>query len=108
MHLAIRLDDVPQRLFANSANAARASAGTEISSSYETEIVADTAKRTVEVPDDPAAALARESDLQTSIRRRGVLAPQGVRAVDHRGPQGRHPHHPDAKAVEMIRAGQTR
>lgn len=90
------------------AKAARTTAGVEIGSSYEIEVVADTGERTVEVPDDLAAALAADPDAKTTFdamayshRKEYVRWITEAKKADTRANR-------IAKAIEMIRAGQTR
>jgi len=90
------------------AKAARAQAGVEIGGSYDVEITPETGERTVEVPDDLAAALAADNAAQAAFT---GLAPshrkEFVRWVTE---AKRAATRADriAKTVEMVREGRTR
>jgi Bacteriocin-protection, YdeI or OmpD-Associated/Domain of unknown function (DUF1905) len=88
--------------------AARAEAGVELGSSYDIEIAADAAERTIEVPADLDAALAAEpavgatfASMAYSHRKEFVRWITEAKKAETRDAR-------IAKAVEMIRAGQTR
>ncbi|MEZ5250004.1 MAG: DUF1905 domain-containing protein [Ilumatobacteraceae bacterium] len=70
------------------AKAARTTAGVEIGSSYEIEVVADTGERTVEVPDDLAAALAADPDAKTTF---GAMAYSHRKSTCAGSPRPRRP-----------------
>lgn len=88
--------------------AARAEAGVELGSSYAIEIAADAAERTIEVPADLAAALAAAPTVEATFasmayshRKEFVRWITEAKKAETRTAR-------IAKAVEMIRAGQTR
>ena len=69
--LTLRLARMGGESLIGLAKAARAQAGVEIGAEYDVEIAADAGERTVEVPEDLAAALAAEPALATAF---GALA----------------------------------
>ena len=88
--------------------AARAEAGVELGSSYDIEITADAAERTIEVPDDLNAALAAEPAVEATFtsmayshRKEYVRWITEAKKAETRAARV-------AKAVELIRAGRTR
>ncbi len=106
--LAARLARMGGENLIGLARAARDQAGVQIGSSYEVEIALDGGERTIEVPDDLAAALAADptanatfTTLAYSHRKEFVRwiteAKQSATRADR-----------VAKAVDMIRAGRTR
>jgi Bacteriocin-protection, YdeI or OmpD-Associated/Domain of unknown function (DUF1905) len=90
------------------ARAARQQAGVEIGSSYDVEIAYDEAARTVEVPDDLAAALAADPTVDTAFAAMAVShRKEFVRWVTE---AKRETTRADrvTRTVEMVRARQTR
>ena len=88
--------------------ASRAQAGVEIGGRYDVEIAADTGERTVEVPDDLAAALAADAGVQAAFtalaythRREFVRWVAEAKRAATREDR-------IAKTVEMVREGRTR
>lgn len=106
--LALRLARMGGENMIGLAKAARAEAGVEIGSSYDVQISADTGERTIEVPDDLAAALAADPVAHEAFAK---LAPshrkEYVRWVtEAKKPETRATR--VAKTVEMLKAGETR
>ena len=106
--LSLRLARMGGEHLVGLAKAAREQAGVEIGSSYDVEITLDEAERTVEVPDDLAAALGVDAGTQQAF---AALAPshrkEFVRWVTE---AKRETTRADriAKTVEMVREGRTR
>jgi hypothetical protein len=106
--LALRLARMGGENMIGLAKAARTAAGVELGASYDVEISADTGTRTIEVPDDLAAALAADPAVAASFEQ---LAPshrkEYVRWVtEAKKPDTRATR--IAKTVDMVRTGQTR
>lgn len=106
--LALRLARMGGENMIGLAKAVRAEAGVEIGGTYDVEISADSGERTVEVPDDLAAALSADPTAQEAFT---ALAPshrkEYVRWISEaKKPETRATR--VAKTVEMVRSGQTR
>lgn len=106
--LALRLARMGGENMIGLSQAARAEARVEIGSTYDVEISADAGERTVEVPDDLAAALAAEPALEASFTRMAYShRKEYVRWItEAKKAETRATR--VAKAVEMISAGETR
>ncbi|MBI4944561.1 MAG: DUF1905 domain-containing protein [Actinobacteria bacterium] len=106
--LALRLARMGGENMIGLNKAVRSQAGVEVDGTYTVEVVADAGERTVEVPDDLAAALAADGAAQAAFT---ALAyshrKEYVRWVTE---AKREQTRADrvAKTVEMVRAGQTR
>jgi uncharacterized protein YdeI (YjbR/CyaY-like superfamily) len=106
--LALRLARMGGENMIGLNKAVRAQAGVEVEGTYTVEVSADAGERTVEVPEDLAAALAADGAAQAAFT---ALAyshrKEYVRWVTE---AKREQTRADrvAKAVEMVRAGQTR
>ncbi len=106
--LALRLARMGGENLIGLNKAMRAEAGVEVGETVEVEIAADAAPRTVEVPDDLAAALAADEQAAAAFEKLAYShRKEYVRWVTE---AKREQTRADriAKAVEMVRAGQTR
>lgn len=106
--LSLRLARMGGENMIGLSKAARGQAGVELGTSYDVEIALDEGERTVEVPDDLAAALAADPAAEASF---GALSyshrKEFVRWVtEAKKPETRADR--VATTVEMVRAGRTR
>jgi hypothetical protein len=106
--LALRLARMGGENMIGLSRAARGQAGVDLGSTYDVEISVDAGERTVEVPDDLAAALAADPRAQAaftamSYSHRKEFARWVAEAKKPETRAGRV-----AKSVEMIRSGRTR
>ncbi|GAA3384168.1 YdeI/OmpD-associated family protein [Cryptosporangium minutisporangium] len=106
--LALRLARMGGENMIGLAKAARAQAGVEIGTRYDVEIAPDAADRTVEIPDDLAAALAADPAVEAAFTGLAYThRKEFVRWVT----EAKRPATRDdriAKTVEMVREGRTR
>ncbi|WP_088290734.1 YdeI/OmpD-associated family protein [Kineosporia sp. A_224] len=106
--LALRLARMGGENMIGLNKAVRAQAGVEVDGTYTVEVAADAGERTVEVPDDLAAALAADGAAQGAFT---ALAyshrKEYVRWVTEAKREQTRAERV-AKTVEMVRAGQTR
>ncbi|MFG1926901.1 YdeI/OmpD-associated family protein [Cryptosporangium sp. NPDC048952] len=105
--LSLRLARMGGENMIGLAKAARAQAGVELGETYDVEIAADAGERTVEVPDDLAAALAADPGVEKAF---GALAyshrKEFVRWVTEAKREATRADRV-VKTVEMVREGRT-
>jgi hypothetical protein len=106
--LALRLARMGGENLIGLARAVRDQAGVDIGSTYDVEIGLDSGERTVEVPDDLAAALATEPAAQAAFTALAYAhRKEFVRWVTEAKREATRANRV-AKTVEMVRAGLTR
>ncbi len=106
--VALRLARMGGENLIGLSKAARAEVGVELGSTYDVEISADAGERTVEVPDDLASALTAEPAVEAAFaamayshRKEYVRWITEAKKAETRATRV-------AKAIEMIKAGETR